>query len=174
MAVIQKDRLPVLASPRSSSHTFSLRPRASPSVWTTTRLIRDHGIDLVWDLHLFGFFFVFHLKTYTHIVSSTAFTQGSWGIVKLHPLFEWGMRDLSKNVVGNSTPVVLQYQGKTKRCSGMNPQPAPSPDSHLLLPSLQLRAHLQSLCHKEHSYPLKAYLKFSFPVKPSENKFTIE
>lgn len=124
---------------------------------------------------LFGFFFVFHLKTYTRIVSSTAFAQGSGDIVKLHPLFEWGMRDLSKNVVGNSTPTVLQYRGKMKRCSGTNPQPAPSPDSLLLLPrlpSLQLRARLQTLCHKEHSCHLKVYLKLGSPLKPSETKFT--
>lgn len=42
------------------------------------------------------------------------------------------------------------------------------------LPSLQLRAHLQTFCHKEHSYHLKVYLKFSSPIKPSENKFTIK
>lgn len=147
MAVIQKDRLPVLTLPPQLWPR--VLPPASCQSWSLNNytVIQDHGTDLIWDLHLLGYVFCLHLKMHIHTVSSTDFTHGSWDIVKLHPLFEWGMRDLSKNVVGNSTPVVLQYRGKMKRCSGTNPQPAPSPASLLLLPPHSLLFNSELTCN---------------------------
>lgn len=167
---------PVLTSPLSSSYTFPLQHCASPGIWTAAQWSGIMElVTLFWDVWFFGG--CFSLYMHRHTVSSTAFKQGSWSIVKLHPLFECGMRDLSKNVVCNSIPAVQQYQGKMKRCRGTNSLPAPSavpPPA----PPLSLCSSSEFVCSpsatEENSFHLKVYLKFSSPIKHSEKTLTIK
>lgn len=173
MAVIQKDRLPVLTSPCSSGHTFSFRPHASPGIGTTTRWSRI--TELIW----FGICiclassFVFHLKTYTHTVLSTASHRGaetsSNYTLYLSEGWETWARMLSVTLLPQCRSTGERWKDVVEQTQSQFHLQTPSSHSPLL-PPLQLRARFQPLCHKEHSYLLEVYLKFGSSVKPSENK----